>query len=268
MRFRKNTMAISEAELVVMTNDLQDAHHETLPQMQEAVSEWAEVNGMLRGGIDKLGATATSRRTFLLGVGAAAGGLAIAACGKSSKKSSGAAAASGGNQSLSGDLAVATLAASLENLAVQTYQAGVDAATKGALGAVPPAVATFATTAQSQHKDHAAAWNAILTKSGKKAITGVDLTVKDAVVTPGFAQVKDVVGLAKFALGLENVAAATYLNGIQHAIKDKGAIQVAASIQPVEMQHAAILNFVLGQYPIPDSFAKTDGARGPDDKIG
>jgi hypothetical protein len=34
------------------------------------------------------------------------------------------------------------------------------------------------------------------------------------------------------------------------------------------MRHAAILNFVLGTYPIPDSFAKTDGSREPSDKIG
>jgi hypothetical protein len=34
------------------------------------------------------------------------------------------------------------------------------------------------------------------------------------------------------------------------------------------MQHAAILNFVLGNYPVPDSFAKTDGARTPSDAIG
>ncbi|MBA3652813.1 MAG: ferritin-like domain-containing protein [Actinobacteria bacterium] len=264
MKFRKNTMQISERELITLTSDLDDMHHDTLPHMHEAIDAWSEVNNLLRSGVDKLGETASSRRTFLIGVGAAAGGLALAACGGSKKKNSG----SGGDSGLSGDLAIAALAASLENLAVQTYQAGLDAAGKGSLGAVPAAVATFVKTAQSQHKDHAAAWNSILTKAGKKAITGVDTTVKDAVVTPGFAQVKDVPGLAKFALGLENVAAATYLNGIQNAIKDKGAIQIAASIQPVEMQHAAILNFVLGSYPIPDSFAKTDGARGPDDKIG
>jgi hypothetical protein len=34
------------------------------------------------------------------------------------------------------------------------------------------------------------------------------------------------------------------------------------------MQHAAILNFVLGQYPVPRSFATTEGARGLSDKIG
>jgi hypothetical protein len=34
------------------------------------------------------------------------------------------------------------------------------------------------------------------------------------------------------------------------------------------MQHAAILNFLLGQYPVPDAFAKTTGARSTKDKIG
>jgi hypothetical protein len=96
----------------------------------------------------------------------------------------------------------------------------------------------------------------------------VDQTVKTGVIDPGFAAVKTVPDLAKLALGLENVAAATYLNGIQNALQDTGAIKVAASIQPVEMQHAAILNFVLGEYPVPDSFSKTDGARTPSDTIG
>jgi len=36
--------------------------------------------------------------------------------------------------------------------------------------------------------------------------------------------------------------------------------QTAATIQPVEMQHAAILNFVLGRYPVPFGFARTTGA--------
>lgn len=262
----KDAMNISERELVSLTADLDDMHHDTLPSMHEAAAEWTDINEQLRGGVAKLGATQASRRTFLLGLGAAMGGVALAACGKSSKSSG--TASTGGDQSLSGDLAIAALAASLENLAVQTYQAGLDAAAKGSLGAVPKAIGNFVTVAQSQHKDHAAAWNSILTGAGKKAVTGVDITVKDAVVTPGFAKVKNVVDLANFALVLENAAAATYLNGIENAIKDAGAIKIAASIQPVEMQHAAILNFVLGNYPVPDSFAKTDGARGPDDKIG
>lgn len=255
-------MQITEAELLSMTRDLDELHHDTLPKMHAAVTELREGRG-------------TTRRGFLFGAaGVTAGALLIAACGSDSNDAKSAtgssitgtgAASSGGK--LTGDLAIAALAASLENLAVQTYQAGLDAATAGKLGTVPPAVATFATTVQKQHMDHAAAWNAILTGAGKPAVMGVDKTVQDAVVTPGFANVHNVVDLAKFALGLEDVAAATYLNGIQNAIQDVGAIKVAGSIQPIEMQHSAILHFVLGDYPVPDSFAKVDGARKPDDVI-
>ena len=45
-------------------------------------------------------------------------------------------------------------------------------------------------------------------------------------------------------------------------------IKVAATIQPVEMQHSAILNFVLGQDPVPEAFAQTMGARPLTDEIG
>ena len=63
---------------------------------------------------------------------------------------------------LTGDLAVVALAAGLENLAAQTYGAGITAATAGKLGTVPPAVVTFAQTVKAQHIEHAAAWNAVL----------------------------------------------------------------------------------------------------------
>lgn len=262
---RRTDLSITEAELSALTRDLDEAHHATLPDMHAAVAEWSERSAELmtpRSG--------PNRRTFLLGGGAALGGLVLAACSKkSSTNTSGTTGTTGSSEAggLTGDLAVAGLAASLENLAAVTYQGGIDAATAGKLGTVPPAVVTFAQTAQAQHKDHAAAWNAILTSAGKTAVTGVDTTVKTGVVDPAFAQVKDVAGLANLALALENVAAATYLNGLG-IITNPGAIKTAASIQPVEMQHAAILNFILGQYPVPDTFAKTDGARGPSDQIG
>lgn len=258
---KKAQMQITERELLAMTRDVDEMHSATLPKMQEAIAELRESRG-------------TTRRGFLVGAaGLSAGAVLIAACGSDSADTaastgSSSSVTSSGSGGLTGDLAIAALAASLENLAVQTYQAGLDAATAGKLGTVPPAIAVFATTVQSHHKDHAAAWNSILTGAGETAVTGVDKTVQDAVVTPGFAQVKNVVDLAKFAIGLEDVAAATYLNGIQSAIQDVGAIKVAGSIQPVEMQHSAILHFVLGDYPVPDAFAKTDGARGPDDVIG
>ena len=72
---------------------------------------------------------------------------------------------------------------------------------------------------------------------------------------------------ATLALSLENGAAATYLTAID-AVKSPAGIKVAATIQPVEMQHAAVLNFLLGQYPVPDTFAKMDDTRTTSDKIG
>ena len=267
--YENDPMHISERELEQLTADMDDAHHDLMPAMHESATEWVELNREMRCGVGRVVNKVTSRRRFLVGSGAAVlGGLFLAACSDDDKETAGAGGttttAAGGE--LSGDLAVAALAASLENLAVGTYQAGLDAATAGMLGTVPPAVATFATTAQKHHNDHAAAWNSVLTGAGKKAVTGVDLTVK-ADVDRAFAEVSDVGGLAVLALELENVAAATYLSGIA-ILSDDGAIKTAASIQPVEMQHAAILNFVLGNYPVPDGFSKTEGARGPDDKIG
>jgi hypothetical protein len=215
-------------------------------------------------------ASRPSRRGFLFGSVATVGGLVLAACGSDDDDASSGSSGGSSTTRASGtatDLKIAALATALENSAVMTYQAGIDAATAGTLGTVPPAVVTFAQTAQQQHRDHAAAWNAILTGAGKPEVTGVDTTVQDGVVTPALEQVTDVAGLAELALELENVAAATYLSTIP-AISDSAGVQTSATIQPVEMQHAAILNFVLGRYPVPDAFAQTTGGRPLSDKIG
>lgn len=267
MSTHEDAMQISEGELISLTKDLDEAHHETFPGMESAI---AELSAKLRD----IGGDGFSRRNFLIAGTALGGTIALAACGSSGSSSSATTSAksstttAGKKSSGNVDLAVAGLAAGLENLAVQTYQAALDAAGAKKLGDVPPAVTTFAKTAMAQHKDHAGAWNSVLSGAGKPAITGVDITVNNAVVKPGFEKVKNVGDLAKFALALEDVAAATYLNGIQNALTLASAIKIAATIQPVEMQHAAILNLLLGNYPVPNSFAKTDGARPPSDKIG
>lgn len=210
------------------------------------------------------------RRGFLVGALASSGGLVAAACShRSGSRATGVKPGAGpsGGGPLTGDWAMVGLAAGLENLAVSFYQAGLEAATAGRLGTVPAVFITVAQTVQRHHKDHASAWNALLTASGRPAVTGVDTTLKQALVDPGLAQVKDVAGLARLALTLEDAAAATYLSGIG-TLADKEAIQTAASVHPVEMQHSAVLSFILGEYPVPNAFAKTDGARPPGDAIG
>jgi hypothetical protein len=161
---------------------------------------------------------------------------------------------------------VAALATSLENLAVAAYGDVLTAATAGKLGTVPPAVATFATTVKGQHTQHAAAWNSAITAAGHPAVTTTD-PVLTPVITKAFGKVVDVTGAAKLALMLEEVAAATYQSAIG-AVKATSSIRVAASIQPVEMQHAAILNFVLGQYPVPAAFSTVTNARPLSDYTG
>ncbi len=269
-------MPISERELRSMTTDLTDVHHESLPAMQQSMQGWVLDDDAesydFSDGVARLQAAAPSRRMFLAGAGALLGGAVLLKTTKTAGALTGRSAMGSGSasaprqQKLTGDLAVVALAAALENLAVGTYQAGIDAATAGKLGAVPPAVVEFATTAQAQHKDHAAAWNGVLTGAGKKAVTGVDLTVKTG-VDAEFAKVTDVAGLAKLALTLENVAAQTYLGAID-VVKSPAGIKTAATIEPVELQHAAILNYILGQYPVPDAFTPTSDARPPSDKIG
>jgi hypothetical protein len=252
MRRRNRTpevMAISERELSVMTDDLEQIHHDVgMPAMEAAINQWNE-------------RSRTSRRGFLIGAGALAGGAVLAACSSGSSSPTTTAGSSGAATSnrLTGDLAVAALAASLENLAVAAYGDVLSAATAGKLGAVPPAVGTFATTVKRQHTQHAQAWNSAIVAAGHSAIIKPD-PVLVPVVTKDFAKVTNVTGAAKLALMLEDIAAATYLSAVS-AVKATSSVKVAASIQPVEMQHAAILNFILGQYPVPNAFSPLAEAR-------
>ena len=156
------------------------------------------------------------------------------------------------------DLDVAMLAASLEVLAVGTYAAALDAATAGALGDVPPAVAEFVTVAMAQHQEQLDAWNGVITGAGGDAVTEPNATLKPT-VDEAFAKVKDVTGAAELALMLEQIAAASYLNA-QNVLTDKDAIMLAGSIQIIDAQHVSILLYVLGEYPVPDVFAKVDMA--------
>jgi hypothetical protein len=243
---------ISEAELAAMTEQLDQMHHDqSLPAMRTAVAEWVDSLKETSQGISR---KTPSRRTFLLGAaGLGAGSAVLAACGSSSPKASTPATAppsstgSTTSGALTGDLAVAATAASLENLGVYAYKAGLTAATAGKLGKVPPAVATFAQTAMSQHQDHAKAWNSALTAAGKTAVTATDPALTPT-VNQKFAQVTNVTQLAQLALLVENIAAQTYQAAIP-ALSAASSVGVAATIHPVEMQHAAILYYVLGQYP-------------------
>jgi hypothetical protein len=238
-------MAITEAELTSMTNDLDMLHRETFPGVHKTLDEFS-------ANLARLSRKPAARRSFLLGLGGTVALGTIAAC-SSSKTNSGGAPSGGSTSSpYTGDLKVVALAAALENLAVTAYGGALTMAGQGKLGSVPPAIGTFVQTAMAQHKDHSAAWNSVLTKAGLPAISGAPLTITDSQVAM-LQAATSVPDVAKLALNLENVAAQTYTFATAN-VSDAGGIMTAATIQPVETMHAAILNFVLGQYPAPDSF--------------
>lgn len=242
----------------------------------------------LDGTLQRLSALAASRRNFLFGAGGLAAVGVLAAC-SSDKKSaktktnssdtgsassgattgassdtssaSGETTTSSGGGGGGGDLTVAAFAASLEVLAVNTYKAAGDAATANKLGPVPPAVGTFVTTAMSQHQAALEKWNSVLTGAGKPAVDKPDAKLSST-VNDAFGKVTDIPGAAKLALMLEQIAAATYQKAIP-SLKSKDAIQLAGSIQIIDFQHAAVLLFALGKYPVPDTFGKTDMAASP-----
>lgn len=154
------------------------------------------------------------------------------------------------------DLPAANLAASLEVLAVNTYTSALEAATAGALGEVPPAVAEFVGTALEHHQAALDAWNGVLDGAGEPAVTEPPADLA-AAVAEQFGAVTDVVGAAELALSLEQTASDTYLDAIS-TLYTPAALELAGSIQVTAMQRSSILLFVLGQYPVPDTFANTE----------
>ncbi|MGI8492553.1 MAG: ferritin-like domain-containing protein [Acidimicrobiales bacterium] len=204
---------------------------------------------------------ALSRRSVLMAGGVAGIGLIAAACGSSSKSPSSNTTGSstpGTSAPASGDGKTAMTAASLEVLAVATYKAALDAATANKLGTVPPAVANFVQTAMSNHQAALDRWNSALTGAGAQAVSAPPPDLK-AKVDAAFGQVTDVTGAAKLALMLETIAADTYLSAVS-TLQNKDAITLAGALQIIDQEHAAVLHYVLGEYPVPDVFQKTDMA--------
>lgn len=204
--------------------------------------------------IASLASAAVSRRRFLASSALAAGAVVlVAACGNDDDD-----AESGAGQTsdrtattaagANADLDVAAAAAGLEKLAVDTYTAAGAAATAGKLGAVPPAVATFVTTAARQHQEALDSWNRVLTGGGRQAVSAPAAALAPT-VNAEFAKVTTIPAAATLALRLEDFASQTY-QSVLPMLKSADAIRLAAQINVVGQQHQAILRYVLGLYPV------------------
>ncbi len=217
----------------------------------------------------------SSRRRFLVGSGLAAA-AAAAACGGDDDNATSTTTAPAredettttamedmAGMSSEADLAVASFAAGLEKLAVDTYTAAADAAGQGALGEVPAAIGEFVATALGHHQAAFDAWNGVLEANGQSAVTEAGPGDLVTTVNTQLNDVADVVGAAELALTLEQIASATYLDLIP-TLEGTDAIALAGSIQPIDMQHQSVLLFALGRYPVPDTFGQTSMSVAPE----
>jgi hypothetical protein len=139
------------------------------------------------------------------------------------------------------DVQMLQTAASIENLAVATYDTALTLDFIGGASA-NGVVKAFVQKTKEQHQQHAEAFNAAVTRLGGKAqdqpdpvLLGVVNNAKPSLTGP--AQVVDL------AIELEDGAAQTYVANTG-TYTNKNARTVAASIMGVEAQHVAILNAV------------------------
>lgn len=136
----------------------------------------------------------------------------------------------------SGDAGIAAFAQSVELTAVAAYTA---AAKSGLIKT--PAVLEAATTFADHHQRHAAAFGSA---AGSAATGKLNKALLQA-LSPGLAAAKTETDVVRLAYNLENAAAATYLFALG-ALESMAALQLTASILPIEAQHAVVLGQVIG----------------------
>ena len=226
-------------ELIVESQDLQA---DALRDVKATLPELAEMRESRRGepvDLDRVRAFNDGRRRLLrnggMGIGAIGargllgGGIGAALLGIVAKPASAQAPL---------DVQILQTAASLENLAVATYEA--------ALG-LPffdqnATVVAFAMTTRDQHAEHGAAFNAQVETLGGQPQNQPNPTYA-AVVEEAKPGLTDYAAVVELAATLEQVATETYVSNVT-TLDDNTAKELMASIMGVEAQHLATLRAV------------------------
>jgi hypothetical protein len=182
------------------------------------------------------------RHLFRLGGTAIVGAAVLAACGSDDDNNGSSSTTAGGGSSTtadqgdgSADLALARTAASLEQLAVDTYQTGIDSGL-----VTTAAIADAAKLFQEHHQAHLDALNAAISGAGGAEVTEANQAVYEALVKPAVDAAAAEADIVKLAFDLESAAAQTYAFA-------GGALTVPAlrstimTIGGIEARHAAVL---------------------------
>ena len=179
------------------------------------------------------------RQLFKVGGATIIGAAVLAACGSDDEGSDASGGtdttADGGSDSENMDLPLARTAASLEKLAVDTYQVGIDSGLVTTM-----AIADAAKLFQEHHQAHLDALNGAIKDAGGEEVTEQNQAVFKALVEPAVSAAKAEADIVKLAFDLESAAAQTYAFA-------GGALSVPAlrstimTIGGIEARHAAVL---------------------------
>ncbi|HVM07477.1 MAG TPA: ferritin-like domain-containing protein [Acidimicrobiales bacterium] len=215
-------MEISARELRSLATDVDAEHRDGMVSMASDLRELHAETRMLR--------TAATRRDLFKKAGVGAGVLTIGSVVMPFSRLLPVAA----QELTDGD--IAAFAESVELAAVEAYKAAADS------GKLSAPVVEAGTMFARHHQEHAEAFGGA---AGDKASGKPNPTLLQAVggQLKGAANEK---AILQIAYDLENAAASTYLFGLG-ALKSEAALKLAASILPVESQHAVVIGQVLGK---------------------
>ncbi len=186
------------------------------------------------------------RQLFKLGGTAIIGAAVLAACGDDDDGDGGAAGGDGGTGETTTtaepdpatDLPLARTAASLEKLAVDTYQTGIESGLVTTM-----AIAEAAVLFQSHHQAHLDALNGAIEDLGGEAVRRMNEVVYDALVKPAVDAAANEADIVQIALDLENAAAQTYAFA-GGALATPDLRSTIMTIGGIEARHAAVLQAV------------------------
>ena len=191
------------------------------------------------------------RQLFKVGGATIIGAAVLAACGDDDDP--GAAAGGGGGGSTTGgdssmDLPLARTAASLEQLAVDTYDT---AACSGLV--TTAAIGDAAMLFRDHHQAHLDALNGAIGEAGGEQVTTANRAVFDALVKPALDGASSEGDVVQLALDLESAAAQTYAFA-GGALSQPALRSTIMTIGGIEARHAAILTVVAQAKPPTDVF--------------
>jgi hypothetical protein len=217
-----------------------------------------------------LGVPSPGRRSFFkIGGATIMGAAVLAACGSDDAGSGSTTSAmgDGGEEAGSMDLALARTAASLEQLAVDTYQTGIDSGL-----VTTTAIADAAVLFQSHHQAHLDALNGAIREAGGDEVTDPNQAVYDALIKPAVDAAEAEADIVQIAFDLESAAAQTYVfaggtltvPALRSTIMTIGGIEARhAAVLQIAAQGASPLQVFPGErafYPAENPLAELDGA--------